>query len=595
MKAKANADNLACTIDASPGQGQGQHRSLKHEETAAKKASHSNSVVANHQSYNPVNQLDTVPVSVAVSPTGAPKADYNGKRRSEITDAPAIGNPQQQDQESQGREQEQPQNDIFSDILETCWDNSPDGMCSIEPVRSELNQKARSLSEAVGVEEAVRKGKALGLVTEESCQRLRVLCNFRKIELTNPSGLEPYVRWDPDRVELTYDPVYTRRLNNILKAKGFDVGDLPRSQKVLEEELEEGRRLQARCDFLYENPEELEKTIKRAPHTNADIGIAPVIREMFRYVESIAGTETFDVFCNATGEKQLEMIAEYTRKNPFNPAGLVSLDYTGPPGKRTFAEDPKKKKAMEAAFVCPLIKKRMELMIEGCDRQRKRLISLNLFEAFEKNRVRILALEKERQKDLSLEERELYVRNAREVREAMWNLDVDPQGNKLTYEQQLDKAAYIFWWFYHHDCLLEQCVSQEHWVPNKDEVWIRPDILQKAARVDEYFFGEERRGFKVWKAWEENFPFGRDLQPRQDFVSKARREYLKWLENIEKDWFKLFNHLAEAGNAANFEEATAYWETLSNTWVEEGKQVFVDLLHYHHQQEQQESQDGRSP
>ena len=95
--------------------------------------------------------------------------------------------------------------------------------------------------------------------------------------------------------------------------------------------------------------------------------------------------------------------------------------------------------------------------------------------------------------------------------------------------------------------------------------------------------------------WEEDFPIGKDLQLLQDATSKARREYLKCLENAEKDWFKLFNHLADTRDTENFEEAAKYWETLTKTWMEDWKQVFVDLLHYFNEQEQQESQDGRSP
>ena len=450
------------------------------------------------------------------------------------------------------------------------------------------------MSEAVGVEEPVRKGRALEPVTKESGIRVDLIVKYKRVELENPTSLEMFVGYHPVKAADFIRPIYKHRLRVLLKAKGVDVGDLPRDQKTLNDELKEGRKLLERENFFYNNPDELEKTIKRAAPTDEDIGIAPVIRELFRYIESIAGTETYDVFCNATGEKQREMIAEYSRKNPHNPAGLVSLDYTGPPGKRTFVEDPRKKKLKELYFVCPLIKIRMELMIEGLDRQRKRLISLGIFELFEKNREELLAKEKERMENLTLEQRERYVQNAREFREAMWSQDTDKNGKKLTHEQQLDKAAYIFWWFYHHECLLDQCVSREHWVPNKDEVWIRPDLLRGAARVEEYYFGEERTGVKAWKAWEENFPIDRDLQPRQDFVSKTRREYLKWLEKNEKDWIKLFNRLANAGKKEQFEEAAEYWETLSSTWVEKGKQHFVDLLHYFYQQEQQMSQDGRS-
>lgn len=601
IKAKARNDNLAIASS----QGQGQLHSLEHEEAAPKKASRSNGAVANRQSYDSGNQVGIVPdsvagahadnacVPVAVSPTGASKADNhdnNDECCSERTDAAVIGDPQE-DFELQFQEEVPPYNGFILNAILTCWYSSPDPMCPIEPERSEVDQKARALSEATGVEEAVRRGKAFELITYESLNRIDLLGKYKYIEVTSPLNLEQFVGWHPVKETDVIDPIFKHRMRVLLKAMEVDVGDLPRPKHVLEEELKEGKLLLERVNFLYNNPEELEKCIVRGSPTNEDVGIAPEIREMFRYVESIAGTETYEIYCKATGEKQREMIAEYSRKNPHNPAGLISLDYTGPPGKRKFVENPKKKDD----FVCPLIKKRMELMIEGLDRQRKRLVRFEIFEKFDQNRVRLLELEKERFKDIPLEVRELYVTNASKLRAAMWSTDVDINGKKLTEEQELDKAAYIFWWFYHHECLLDQCVSRVHWVPNKHEVWIRPDLLEKAARAHEYHFGENRIGFHMWKAWEEDFPIGMDLQPLQDATSKARREYLKCLENAEKDWFKLFNHLAETRDTENFEEAAKHWETLTKTWMEDWKQVFVDLLHYFDQQEQQESQDGRSP
>ena len=255
VKAKASADSLACAINASQGQGRG-----RHDEAAAKRVSHSNGTVANSRSYNPVNELGTIPdsvtgaradntgVSVAASPagapTGAPKADYDDEPCSGNTDAQTIGDPQQ-DQESQGRKQEHPQNqnDIFSHILQACWDNSPDGMCTIEPERSEINQKARSLSEAVGVEDPVRKGKALGLVTKESCLRIDLFHKYQRIESENRSSLELFVGWHPVKDADFTHPVYKHRLRLLLKAKGVDVGDLPRDEETLKREAEEGQLL----------------------------------------------------------------------------------------------------------------------------------------------------------------------------------------------------------------------------------------------------------------------------------------------------------------------------------------------------------------
>ena len=136
------------------------------------------------------------------------------------------------------------------------------------------------------------------------------------------------------------------------------------------------------------------------------------------------------------------MLAKFNRQNPYNPDGLVNNDYTGPPGKRAKgAKDPEKKKEDEEDETARrLITERMELMAEGLERQRKRLIKEGRFEAFEQNRVRLLAEEKKRLAQLCSEGILQYLADAKIVREAMWsNITAT---NKQEYKY--DKAVFIF-------------------------------------------------------------------------------------------------------------------------------------------------------
>lgn len=429
--------------------------------------------------------------------------------------------------------------------------DEPDLNSELFKQKAELfKQNADALSEALGIEKPKRY-MSLPDRLKKAKRKISVFANFLKFD-SNPSLLQNNVKWFKAKKEKVANPEVKRRVRVFSKAMGIEIDDCPRPPNIAAREAKEGGRMVKEHERLWGNPRELEKTIKRGPPTNADVGISPEVRMRTRYMEYIMDDEDeFEAFLSASNEEQLAMAVEHERLHPHNPDGLLSLDYTGPPGKRTFAKNPE---PQVKNLLTPEKKRRSELIEDGLRRQRARLIAYGKFDDFELSQKRKLEREKMRLAGLTLEERQQRVADADRLREHYWN---QPLQNP-TEDREIERALFIYYKFYYCEDLLDQCVTRVPWVHNKDDAQVPFELREEMARIDELLFGE-KDWISLINAMQEGF-LDEKGRPFNEEEAKNHREVIGLIEAFEEKHCHFFSQKARIGNSEELELSIDDWD-----------------------------------